>query len=459
MTALRSDLVERGVDPDEKSDPARQLKGACARRCARCPARCRCSGTSRHLPRARPGCPSVRTPRPARFTWKSRPAASVPTLGLAAEDAEMFQAERALCRASCLKSRLLIGVGLIGGVMAYQPGGVERVVATKEFAGRTCPYCRFPLKQDGEIALCGHCRAAHHADCWVDNGGCAVVACAGGPGKEAATGQATVAMPVAPAAAGALNATAVQPTQPAYSQWSSAGTPGAPPPPPVPPRDSGGSGNTGLIAALVVLALAIGGVAAAVLVMKGKGGASTVAQNSNATTNTPAVQTTTVVTVLQTQTATTPTTGNEGQTTSTPAAPGGGPSKTGGGSGSTSAASGAKGAIDSYCTDVNSGEYADAVNLSTSSESDESSVGTFQSEKPNINIIWTANPVSDGSGNQIVRISFYAQNTVGSDQTCRHFVISSLMEPDGSGGWLYDGHEPGTTTIDQDTPGNPNCPA
>jgi hypothetical protein len=32
--------------------------------------------------------------------------------------------------------------------------------------------------------VCGVCRAPHHLDCWADNGGCAVVACAGGPTSE-----------------------------------------------------------------------------------------------------------------------------------------------------------------------------------------------------------------------------------------------------------------------------------
>jgi len=51
--------------------------------------------------------------------------------------------------------------------------------------GRSCPYCRFPLKEQDEITTCGVCGSAHHRDCWNDNQGCAVVACAGGPGGTA----------------------------------------------------------------------------------------------------------------------------------------------------------------------------------------------------------------------------------------------------------------------------------
>lgn len=47
-------------------------------------------------------------------------------------------------------------------------------------AGRVCPYCCFPLKEGLPIVRCEQCHAAHHADCWEENAGCAVIACAGG---------------------------------------------------------------------------------------------------------------------------------------------------------------------------------------------------------------------------------------------------------------------------------------
>lgn len=58
--------------------------------------------------------------------------------------------------------------------------------AGKAETGRACPYCRFPLKESVEIVECGICHAPHHGDCWQDNGGCAVVACAGGPAQKVA---------------------------------------------------------------------------------------------------------------------------------------------------------------------------------------------------------------------------------------------------------------------------------
>src|SRR5215218_3116379 len=68
--------------------------------------------------------------------------------------------------------------------------------------GRACPYCRFPLKEGIPMTRCGVCSAPHHADCWGDNGGCAVVACAGGPARGASQADApTVAVPAAATAA------------------------------------------------------------------------------------------------------------------------------------------------------------------------------------------------------------------------------------------------------------------
>jgi len=76
-------------------------------------------------------------------------------------------------------------------------------LAGPQDAGRTCPYCRFALKTGVATHRCEACGALHHADCWHDGGGCAVLGCA---------------------AAGAP-ATAPTATLPL----------GAPPPPPVPP--------------------------------------------------------------------------------------------------------------------------------------------------------------------------------------------------------------------------------
>ena len=106
-------------------------------------------------------------------------------------------------------------------------------------AGRSCPYCRFALKEGTAIMVCGECNAAHHMDCWADNGGCAVMGCAGGPDN------------------------APPPLPPRPPGGPTVAVP--PPPPPPPPPDQ--SRPFPLVAvAIVVLAIAITGAAVAVIV-------------------------------------------------------------------------------------------------------------------------------------------------------------------------------------------------
>src|SRR3954451_22643706 len=76
-----------------------------------------------------------------------------------------------------------------------------------EEVGRNCPYCRFPLKEGAASARCGSCHASHHADCWGDNGGCAVIGCASAPGASTTVSVAAVApFQAAPTAADRVGA-------------------------------------------------------------------------------------------------------------------------------------------------------------------------------------------------------------------------------------------------------------
>jgi uncharacterized membrane protein YhaH (DUF805 family) len=59
-------------------------------------------------------------------------------------------------------------------------------VATEEDAGRSCPYCRFPIKANGAVSNCDSCGSIHHSDCWNENAGCAVTGCASGPSANPA---------------------------------------------------------------------------------------------------------------------------------------------------------------------------------------------------------------------------------------------------------------------------------
>ncbi len=119
--------------------------------------------------------------------------------------------------------------------------------ATGADSGRSCPYCRFAIKQGTAIVACGACHAPHHQDCWTDNGGCAIVACDGGPaaGTSQHAPPPTRRHPVAP-----------PPIVP-------------PPPPPAPaPGDGGARSSTVLIVACAVALLAAGGAVAAVLLTR-----------------------------------------------------------------------------------------------------------------------------------------------------------------------------------------------
>jgi len=130
--------------------------------------------------------------------------------------------------------------------------GPEKKSATAQDAGRNCPYCRFALKEGADAMVCGACMAPHHLDCWTDNGGCAVMGCAGGPTGTGAT----------PGTAEAASRTAV----PGGSQTP---PPQAPPPATAPPAPSGGSRGPQLSIAILVLAVAILGVAGAIVLTKG----------------------------------------------------------------------------------------------------------------------------------------------------------------------------------------------
>lgn len=77
-----------------------------------------------------------------------------------------------------------------------------------------CPYCQTEVSND--TTVCDRCGATHHADCWVESGGCAMVGC---------VQSAAHAAPAAGAAPGAA------PSVPAPSAWGSPPSPGGAPVP------------------------------------------------------------------------------------------------------------------------------------------------------------------------------------------------------------------------------------
>jgi hypothetical protein len=176
-------------------------------------------------------------------------------------------------------------------------------VAGPAETGRACPYCRFPLKEGVQVTVCGVCGAPHHADCWQDNSGCAVIACAGGPVATAdhatdAGASPTVVYPAAPVAPHAEPA--VSPIPP---MW----------PPQAPPPNERRSPS--LAIAVIVLALAVGGAAVAIVLSRQNNNVRlaansttqppiTVPANTETTSSTPSTETTN--TQEDTNTTTTP---------------------------------------------------------------------------------------------------------------------------------------------------------
>jgi hypothetical protein len=106
---------------------------------------------------------------------------------------------------------------------------LAEVLAGAESAGKTCPYCRFPLKSGIRVESCDICGTLHHTECWAEGGGCSLFGCTG---KSAPADPATLARPQE------------QPTRVAE----------APHPPPAGPRRQG---RKALYAALLVAALAV----------------------------------------------------------------------------------------------------------------------------------------------------------------------------------------------------------
>jgi hypothetical protein len=59
---------------------------------------------------------------------------------------------------------------------------MAEVVVSVGAAGKTCPYCRFPLKSGILAESCDACETVHHQECWQEGAGCAVFGCANNPG-------------------------------------------------------------------------------------------------------------------------------------------------------------------------------------------------------------------------------------------------------------------------------------
>lgn len=137
---------------------------------------------------------------------------------------------------------------------------MSRVIATAADAGRSCPYCRFPVKEGTTAERCDACASLHHEDCWNDGGGCAVLGCSeAGKAAGAVTGP-QAGWPPATYPGSASPQPQQFPTQ-AYPGYGP--SPGYPPQPPPATRERSGN-QTVLVVAVIIALLGIGtGVAVA----------------------------------------------------------------------------------------------------------------------------------------------------------------------------------------------------
>lgn len=124
-----------------------------------------------------------------------------------------------------------------------------------------------------DLVQCGVCSAPHHDDCWADNGGCAVLGCAGAPALVAAAGEAAAPAP-RPATA--------PPAAP--RPGGAAGVPPQPIPTAAPPRRSL---QPAMIAALALVIVASIAVAALALSANLGGDGSTTSSNPSGTSPAP----------------------------------------------------------------------------------------------------------------------------------------------------------------------------
>jgi Prokaryotic RING finger family 1 len=255
--------------------------------------------------------------------------------------------------------------------------------ATAEMAGRSCPYCRFPLKEGTLVKQCGSCGSVHHNECWDENGGCAVTACEAGPKQ-----QATQVLPPSP-------------------------PPGAPPQP-VHPSSSAPSSDTqrrvsaGLAVALAVVVLILGAGVALAFTSGGGGHPSTIASTPvtqpETTESTPTETAPTEST--PTETAPPETTASETPSTETPPTTAPPPAATSAQSSQTPSPSGPVDAVNEYWSDIEHHDFAGAFSIEQPvAKTSESSWVKTEEEEGVENVSYNFTPGSENGDEATVEIS------------------------------------------------------
>lgn len=149
--------------------------------------------------------------------------------------------------------------------------------AAKDAGERTCPYCRSPIGQQEQATACPACNATYHADCWTENGGCAVPLCEGGPTEEETSPETAAPLPDVEMPTQVVDP---PPPPPPHAPASRQSLPSATATPPRPPlvgkqgtQTSGGGprrGGIGFLPVMVGLVLLLGGGSAAAIILTQK---------------------------------------------------------------------------------------------------------------------------------------------------------------------------------------------
>jgi len=92
---------------------------------------------------------------------------------------------------------------------------MAELVVSEAAAGKTCPYCRFPLKSGITAESCDSCQTLHHQECWEEGGGCAVFGCA----NNAATARSAAPPQQPQGVAPTATIPSVGPSAMAYQGW------------------------------------------------------------------------------------------------------------------------------------------------------------------------------------------------------------------------------------------------
>ena len=87
--------------------------------------------------------------------------------------------EAAGCEVSCPSCQRTLRVPALSAATASAPSPGGRPVS-----GKVCAICQSPISGEEAKTVCPACRAEYHAECWEENGGCAVYGCAQVPAVE-----------------------------------------------------------------------------------------------------------------------------------------------------------------------------------------------------------------------------------------------------------------------------------